>query len=691
MNPKFELNLLNHLSAKQNQKEIIEIPAQPTQFEPVLGQTGLAVKLEWPHYLGILIAFFIIVYFLFANFYRVCNINEAFVISGPTRDKKVVTRSTLFFPGFETITVVSLNQVTVSVVRGDTIEKPLRTKDYLKAVFNGSLQVRVNPDQESIRNAAMLLGTGKKGEKEIIVGEEQMKQRVNDILEGHLRDAASQASLGELQGSVETVTNNLKSKIEPDLARYGLQLLNIAITNIDELNQYNPDNYLDIQAVVTRESIVQHNKKELEKVQEETKTEIAQMKLLETQKQLAAERELKQKQLENTLQVERMTAENAREVLEVKETERAKQELLKVNKEQEIEEGSIISQQQLREKHIQQQQAIQELEIAKEIAINQKNQELRERENQQQQAIQESEIAKEIVINQKNQELQEREIQQQQAIQESEIAKNIAINQKNQELQEREIQQQQAIQESEIAKKIAISQKNQELAKAEKALIESKKAVALAETDKQTVIQTAEEERQKELAQIKAQQQKETALIAKQGELEQKRLEAENQKTIAIQEAEAITTKAAAELEKALKQAQGEKAQIAAQNTLSLKALTVQLAEQHMHTLIETLPPIMGALAPQPGVLGNNPIILAGGQGGENSDPTKILLATSGLTLLRELLSNPMVTKLGKQLVEGLESDGNLDLNEVVESLERTGVKNAQNAKQNAKQQQTSN
>lgn len=587
MNPKFELSFLNHLNEQQNQQEVIEVASYPNQQRPILAQIPGGGDFSWLIPVGIigggLIMVLMAMYVMFSKFYRVCNTNEAFVISGPYRDKQVITRATLFFPGFETITVVSLNQVTVSVVRGNTAEKPLRTKDFLKAVFNGSLQVRVNPDQASIRNAAMLLGAGKKAEIEILVGEDEIKKRVNDILEGHLRDAASQASLGELQGSVESVTNYLKSKVEPDLARYGLQLLNIAITNIDELNHYNPDNYLDIQAVVTRESIVQQNKKELEKVQEETKTEIAQLKLLETQKQLEAETELKQKQLENTLRIEQMTAENDRAVQEVKETERAKQELLKVRKDQEIKEGTIISQQQLREKEIQQQQAIQQAEIAKGIAIN---------------------------------------------------------------------------------------QKNQQLAEAEKELIDSRKAVSLAEADKETAIKVAEEERQKELAKIKAQQHKETALIAKQGELEQKRLEAENQKVMAIQEAEAITTKAAAELEKAVKEAEGEKAKIAAQNTLSIKALTMQLADQHMDRLIATLPQVMEALAPQPGVLGNNPIILAGGQGGDNGgDPTKILLATSGLTLLTKLLQSPMISNLGKQLAQGLNEDGQADLNDLAHTF----------------------
>lgn len=179
MNPKFQLSLLNHLFEQQNTQTFIEVSANPTYEQPILAQMPTSQDLGWLIPVGIisgsLITVLITIYVLFSKFYRVCNTNEAFVISGPTRDKQVVTRSTLFFPGFETITVVSLNQVTVTVVRGNTIEKPLRTKDYLKAVFNGSLQVRVNPDQDSVRNAAMLLGAGKKENKKLLSPKTKLK------------------------------------------------------------------------------------------------------------------------------------------------------------------------------------------------------------------------------------------------------------------------------------------------------------------------------------------------------------------------------------------------------------------------------------------------------------------------------------------------------------------------------------
>ncbi|BAQ66194.1 SPFH domain-containing protein [Geminocystis sp. NIES-3709] len=608
MNLKIELTLLSQLNSSS---QIITVSSNP----PVLAQTNTYNNnsLSWLLPVGIfgggLIFAVIFTYLLFAKFYRVCNTNEAFVISGPVRNKQVITRAALFFPGFETITIVSLNQVTVPINRGNTREKPLRTKDLLKAIFNGSLQVRVFPEEKSVLNAAMLLGAGKRGEKEILVGENEIKTRVNDILEGHLRDAAAQSNLGELQGKVDTVTTYLREKVKVDLERFGLELLNIAITNIDELNDYDEKNYLDSQAVVTRESIVQKNLKELEQVRQETQTQIAELRLTETEKQLAAERSLTEKELQNTLAVEQLKAENTRQVLEIKETEQAKQELIKVQKAQEIQEGKIISEQLLQEKEIQQQQAIQEAELDRQIAITLKDQDFKTQQILTQQALKEKDIEKQL-----------------------------------------------AIQQAEIGREVALRKKNQELALAEKALIEKEKEVSMAEVLKETAIKTGEENRVKELALITAQRNKETALIAKQGDLEQKRLEAEVEKAIALEKAEAIKTQATATLEEALKKAQGEKAMIEAQNTLSTKAITIQLAEQYMGQFIQVLPEVISALAPQPGVLGSNPIILAGGnQNGQDAgEATKLVMATSAIALITQMLKNPELREFGNKLIDSL-------------------------------------
>ncbi|MDJ0510243.1 MAG: hypothetical protein QNJ64_13455 [Crocosphaera sp.] len=312
-----------------------------------------------------------------------------------------------------------------------------------------------------------------------------------------------------------------------------------------------------------------------------------------------------------------------------------------MRKQQEIDEGIILSEQEVKERQIQQKEAVESAEIDKGIRLKQKNKEL--------------EVA---------------EIEQKEAVESAEIDKGIRIKQKTKELEVAEIQEKEAVESAEIDKGIRIKQKNQELSVAQKDLIESETAVELAKIEQDDAIKKAEEETQKEIALIKAKQEKETALIAKEGELEQEKLKAENEKSIAFQIAEAIQVKAAVELDKSLKEAEGEKAKIAAQNTVSIKALTIQLAENNLEQLITVLPEIMSALAPQPGVLGNNPIILAGSQDGENGDPTKLLLATSGLTILTKLLQNPKVMSWGEKLVNSLDSDTPIDQNAVSKFLD---------------------
>lgn len=225
------------------------------------------------------------------------------------------------------------------------------------------------------------------------------------------------------------------------------------------------------------------------------------------------------------------------------------------------------------------------------------------------------------------------------------------------------------MQQAEIVKEVALREKNQELAMAQRALIEKQKEVAIAEVEKETAIKTAEENRVKELALITADRNKETALIGKKGDLEQKRLEAEAQKNIAIARAEAIKTQAAADLEEALKKAQAEKAMIEAQNTLSTKAIAIQLSEKYMGQMITALPDVVRALAPQPGVLGNSPIILAGGNqdGQETGEATKLVLATSAITLLTQLMKNPALSKFGSQLTQSLANDNTqTDINDIL-------------------------
>ena len=91
-------------------------------------------------------------------------------------------------------------------------------------------------------------------------------------------------------------------------------------------------------------------------------------------------------------------------------------------------------------------------------------------------------------------------------------------------------------------------------------------------------------------------------------------------------------------------------------NDSATKAITIQLAEQYMGQFIQVLPEVVSALAPQPGVLGSNPIILAGSnQNGQDAgEATKLVMATSAIALITQMLKNPKLSEWGNKLMDSL-------------------------------------
>ncbi len=165
-------------------------------------------------------------------------------------------------------------------------------------------------------------------------------------------------------------------------------------------------------------------------------------------------------------------------------------------------------------------------------------------------------------------------------------------------------------------------------------------------------------ERTQKLAVIVAQQDAQKHRIAEQNVVEidvfRRRRQAEIARQAAELEAESIRTLADANRHKAMAEAEGQRALIEAQNSLSNANRTAELLKTLWPELVTQLPDLMKALAPQPGVLGESRIYsfpgVNGGNGNGNAgDINKLLLSTSGLTLINGLLNEG---KLGSVITQ---------------------------------------
>ncbi|NEQ28595.1 MAG: flotillin family protein, partial [Microcoleus sp. SIO2G3] len=132
-----------------------------------------------------------------------------------------------------------------------------------------------------------------------------------------------------------------------------------------------------------------------------------------------------------------------------------------------------------------------------------------------------------------------------------------------------------------------------------------------------------------------------------------RRRQAEIARQAAELEAEAIRTLAEANRDKALAEAQGIQAQLDARNVISTPNLTADVIAKIWPELADRLPEIVQALAPQPGVLGDARIYAFPGANGNGNggvqDVNKLLLSTSGLSLINTLLEDG---KLGTAIAQ---------------------------------------
>lgn len=110
-----------------------------------------------------------------------------------------------------------------------------------------------------------------------------------------------------------------------------------------------------------------------------------------------------------------------------------------------------------------------------------------------------------------------------------------------------------------------------------------------------------------------------------------------------------MRTLAAANRDKNLAETEGIEAKLEAKNAVSDDNRTAQIITILAPNLIDKLPEIVQALAPQPGILGDAKIDAfpgANGNGNGTQDISKLMLSTSALTLINSFLDEGKLESL---------------------------------------------
>ncbi|MCJ2543347.1 SPFH domain-containing protein [Thermostichus vulcanus] len=551
---------------------------------------------------GAIVFLLLLAIWAYTRVYVITPNNEAFVRTGGVVAKKktvILNGGCIVLPGFHELTRVPLREISIDVER--TGKLAVRTQDYLRADMRVTFFVCINATEEDVLTAAARLSQAGR------ITPDDIKNALEKRADDAIRAAAKTKNLAEIDSDKLGFAQEVLNLIEPDLKKVGLTLNNIAISEVEESDTYDTNNFFDAQGVRLRTETIQKSIQQKREVELTTQVTIEQKELNAEKQSLLIQQEKESARMEQQLQLEALKAQREREIQEAQVREAAT-----------VERNKILQMQSVEEEEIRKKLAIQQSQIDADIALEERNKQLK------------------IVQILQQQESETAEIQRQQAIESARLGSQV-------EIAAAERQAQIAREEAQIA--IANKRRESLLAEAER---------VKAESGVQTARELEQAERRQRLAIISAEEEAEQRNISERNVVEIEAFRRKRQAQIAQEaaqiEAESIRILSEAERDRALAEAEGIRAKLAAQNTVSTATLTAELIKELWPDLVQQLPQTLEALAPKPGVLGDARIYSFGGSMGNGSSATeinKLLLSSSGLELLSGILKED---KLGSWL-----------------------------------------
>lgn len=153
--------------------------------------------------------------------------DKAIVVTGLKR-RVISGRGGFVVPFFEQANKLSLENIKVEIKTHESLDKngvPIDT--------DGVAIIKVNSQPSSVLLAMEQFNTGR--EKETI---EVMKNTVQDVLEGKLREIVSKMSIEEIYKDREMFANEVENVAKSDLEKMGLEIKTFTIRDIDDTKGY---------------------------------------------------------------------------------------------------------------------------------------------------------------------------------------------------------------------------------------------------------------------------------------------------------------------------------------------------------------------------------------------------------------------------------------------------------------------
>ncbi len=310
-----------------------------------------------------IIAIVVIVYLLNWLYHRSTK-EVAFVRTGFGGETVVINGGALVLPIIHEVTPVNLNVVRIPVARKEG--SAVITRDRMRVDIEAEFFVRVIQKPDAVAAAASTLGRR-------TMDQESLADLLNGKFVGALRSVAAEMSLDEMHEKRGDFVSIVEARAAEALARNGLELESVAITDLDQtdLEYFNPANRFDAEGLTQLIETIESRRKLRNDIEQSSMLAIRSRNLEAEKETLKLEQESESSRLDQERALESLRAAQRMEVIRDRVAREAEAEKSRIASERETREFDIERRRALEEIEIRAQQQIESARIAQEEALEQ--------------------------------------------------------------------------------------------------------------------------------------------------------------------------------------------------------------------------------------------------------------------------------------------------------------------------------
>lgn len=146
----------------------------------------------------------------------------AYIISGFHKKPRVlIGKAGVKIPFFERLDKLSLGAIQIDVKTKSAVP----TAEYINVRVDSTVSVQVGRSDEMIALAAQNF---------LNVNRETIASKINDLLEGNIREIVGQMKLTEMVSDRKAFSEKVQANVVPDLAKFGLELVSFNVQNFSD-------------------------------------------------------------------------------------------------------------------------------------------------------------------------------------------------------------------------------------------------------------------------------------------------------------------------------------------------------------------------------------------------------------------------------------------------------------------------